>query len=280
MRNDDWSGNYAVLPAGPFGPDGTRAYDLAHPLEPGMPRHPNHPPYAFTLTKQHGEVVYEGGVSAAAELITTGGHVGTHVDALGHVSRDGLVHGGRSIVEDQSYAFGLGVGSVEEVPPLLAPGHLVDAVRLFGRPLEPGDAVGAEHLERWFTDRGEPQAGSIVLVRTGWSRHWRDFRTFHGIETGLPGVDVSGATWLAERGIVASGSDTLVYEQTSPGAARLPVHVDFLVDRGIYILEALNLDALARDEVDEFFFLALPLRVRGGTGSPLRPVAMVSADRV
>jgi len=70
-----------------------KVYDLAQPLFAGMPHFPTHPPFSRTLTKMHGEMEFNG-ASSAAEMITLGGHVGTHIDALSHFSCDGKLHGG------------------------------------------------------------------------------------------------------------------------------------------------------------------------------------------
>jgi kynurenine formamidase len=272
-----WSGGYhdqqVDWPAS--GP--VRVYDLAVRLEPGMPHHPYHPPFGFALAKSHGEGMYPDGVSSAMEVLVTGAHVGTHVDALGHIAKGGLVHGGRDVMAAQSATDGLGVGSVEEVPPLIGTGHLIDAERLFGRQLTPADGIGAAELDKWFADRPAPGPGSVVLVRTGWMRHWPDYNDYLGLSTGVPGVALDGAQWLSERGILATGSDTHNYEhKPSVTVVALSVHVHNLVEQGIPIMESLNLENLAADSVTEFLFLALPLRVRGGTGSPLRPVAVVN----
>ena len=64
--------------------DGIGIYDLARPMFDGMPQSPNHPAFRFTLSRRHGDVVRDDGGSAAAEMIVTGGHVGTHIDALSH----------------------------------------------------------------------------------------------------------------------------------------------------------------------------------------------------
>jgi kynurenine formamidase len=93
------------------------------------------------------------------------------------------------------------------------------------------------------------------------------------MDTGCPGVVLSGAKWLTRRGVIATGSDTIAYERTpSPG---LEVHVHLLVESGVPVMEALNLEALARDGIGEFFFVAIPLPIRNGTGSPIRPIALV-----
>lgn len=253
-------------------------YDLSHRLRTGIPHHPNHPPYSFTLTKQHGEVMYPEGVSAAAEMITTGGHVGTHMDGFAHVSKLGRIYGGHDIYENQSYAEGVSVQSVHEMSPVYGPGHLVDATVALGRDLTPEDGVGADLFESWFADRQRPEPGSIVLVRTGWDRHWHDNARFLGTQTGAPGVDPSGAAWLTDHGIVASGTDTVAYEKQP--APTLPVHCHLLVEHGVPIMEAMNLAPIADRGVWEFFFTAAPLPIQGGTGSPIRPLAFVpSLDR-
>jgi kynurenine formamidase len=252
----------------------SRVYDLAQLMYTGIPHHPNHPPYSFTLTKQHGEVMYPDGVSAAAEMITTGGHVGTHVDGLAHVSRLGQVYGGVDITAHQSYPEGMKEVSVHELAPILAPGHLVDATVALGRQLTPADGVGAELLEQWFSTRPRPKPGDVVLVRTGWDQLWTDNATFLGTNSGAPGVTLSGAKWLTDHGVIASGADVVAYEQTPSPA--LEVHCHLLVDNGVLIMEAMNLATLAADEVWDFFFVATPLAIRGGTGSPIRPLAIVA----
>ena len=94
-----------------------------------------------------------------------------------------------------------------------------------------------------------------------------------------PGPDISAARWLAERRVVATGSDTETYEvqpAPDPGTPRnpQPVHTHLLIELGIYLMESLDLEGLAADEVYEFLFVALPLKIRGATGSMLDPVAV------
>jgi kynurenine formamidase len=250
-----------------------RVFDLAHDLAPGMPHHPNHPPFGFVLTKTHGEVVYPGGVSASSELVVMGGHVGTHVDALCHFSKDGLVFGGEQVGPHQSHTGGIALHPVHELQPIIGPGHLVDLPRILGRDARPSDEVGAALLDKWFENHKAPGPGSVVVIRTGWSRYWDDNHKFLGLETGCPGVVISAAHWLADRGILATGADTIAYEKTPD--PDLPVHVHLLVDRGIPIIEALNLEALAANEIWDFLFVAIALPIKNGTGSPIRPIALV-----
>ncbi len=249
-----------------------------------MPRPPYHPPFGLAMAKLHGlamaklhgQGMYPGGIYSAMAQFVTGDNVGSHVDALGHMAVDGLVHGGRP-VGAQSSTGGLAVGSVTELPPLIGRGHLVDAEVLFGRELTPADGLGPCELERWFTDRDEPGRGDVVLVRTGRMKKWPDYDDYLGLTTGLPGVTLEGAQWLSSRGILATGSDTMKHEhKPDVKGVSLCVQVHNLVESCIPVMESLDLEALAAAKAYDFLFLALPLRLRGGTGSPLRPVAVVT----
>ena len=273
----DFSGASAIVEASWPTSSRVRVFDLAVPLEPGLPRHPNHPPFAFVLVKMHGESNYPGGISTSMEMFATGGHVGTHIDALGHVALDGHVHGSRPIAGEQSFTGGLTAGSIEEAPPIIGRGHLLDAPALLGRDLSPADGVGAAQFEDWFADGEQPGPGSVVLVRTGWmSQHWPDTEAYIGLGTGLPGVTLDGARWLTERGVIATGTDTMNYEhKPDTKKVAMSVHVHHLVENGVFIMEMMSLDALAASGVRHFTFIALPLRIRGGSGSPIRPVAVV-----
>lgn len=255
-----------------------RVYDLAQPFANGMPQSPNHPRFHLSLTRRHGDSVREGGGSAAAEVLVLGGHVGTHVDALCHVSQDGLLHGGVPADEAQRGGRFSSLG-IDEVAPFVCRGLLLDVAGLHGVDLLPGGAVvTADDLEAAAHRAGvEPRAGDAVLVRTGWARHWGDPEAFVGHASGVPGPGEEAAAWLADHGIRATGADTIAYEALAPGAghARLPVHRLLLVERGIHIVETLNLEQLAADGVAEFLFLAAPLKLVGGTGSPLRPLALL-----
>ncbi|TFD62438.1 cyclase family protein [Cryobacterium sp. Hh38] len=253
-----------------------RVFDLAVRLENGMARHPHHPPYSFAMAKTHGGHGYRDGVSAAMEMIAMGAHVGTHIDALGHVSKDGMTFGCRDVLMGAEGLGGLDAGSIEEMPPIIGPGYLVNGPELFGRDLTPADSFGPRELEQWFTGRTLPIPGSIVLIRTGWMKYWADSERYIGLSTGLPGVTLEGAQWLSARGILATGSDTMNYEH-KPSAAiiNLPVHVHNLVEMGIPIMESMDLEELGKAGVSEFTFIATPLRIGGGTGSPIRPLAIV-----
>jgi len=251
-----------------------KVYDLGQPYFPGMPHHPNHPPFAFSLTKKHGDVMYPNQVSAANDLFTTGGHTGTHLDSLGHVSKRGKLFGKVDASKVQSYAGGLkGVG-IDVTPPIVRRGILLDVARALRMKVLPNAfPIGQKELKQTAAIEGiSLKAGDAVLIRTGWARYWKDIKKFIANEKGAPGVNVEGAKWLAGHKMAFTGSDTTAYERTP--AHDLPVHVFLLTQRGIQLMEMLNLEGIARDRVYQFLFVALPLKIIGGTASPIRPVAI------
>lgn len=256
---------------------GCRIVDLSQPWFVGMPHHPSHPPFLFSLNKKHGDYVGPGGVSSASESIALGGHVGTHLDALCHFSCGGRLHGGQKAAEIQSYAGGIGELTIDTVQPILRRGVLLDIAALQNnQPLAADFAVTPEVLDQAVARQGvEIGQGDIVLLRTGWAQFWEDAPRFIS-EVHGPGPSLAGARWLSARGIFAAGSDTVAFEKVPDPA--MPVHVHLLVESGIHIIECLNLEALAAEKIYEFLFVASPLKIRGGTGSPVRPFALVPSS--
>jgi kynurenine formamidase len=250
---------------------GSKVYDLAQPYFPGMPHHPSHPPFLYSLVKQHGEYVGATGNSSAADAIAMGTHVGTHIDALCHFSCAGVLHAGVDAAGAQSYTGGMRKYSIDGVPPILKRAVMLDMAG--DTPLAADFAITPEHLadavrKQLVTIR----PGDVVLLRTGWAVYFEDPKKFICEVTG-PGPAIAGAKWLSAHGIFAVGSDTVAFEKVPD--ATMPVHVHLLVERGIHIIECLNLEQLAAEKVYEFLFVALPLKIRGATGSPVRPIAVV-----
>ena len=254
----------------------SKTYDLAQPYFVGMPHHPVHPPFLFSLVKKHGDYIGPGAVSSAAEALGLGGHVGTHIDALCHFSVGGKLHNGDSVEGNQSYGGGLQRLSVDTIAPIFRRGVLVDIAGLEGvEALDVGFTITPQHLDSAVARQGvEIHPGDVVLLRTGWARYWEDAARFIAQVKG-PGPGVEGARWLSARGIFAAGSDTVAFEHVPDPA--MPVHVHLLVERGIHIIECLNLEQLAADRVYSFVFVAVPLKIRGATGSPIRPLALAAS---
>ena len=257
---------------------GARKYDLAQGFEPGMPQSPNHPAFQLALVRRHGDVIRPDGGSAANEMIVTGCHVGTHIDALCHVSQDGLLYN-RVRAADVTSNRGFSKYSVDQIDPFVGRGVFLDVAKLRGTPvLAPGEAVTADDLQAASAAANVAVAeGDAVLIGTGWSTLWADKRAYEGQVDGAPGPDESAADWLSSRKIRLAGSETIAFEQITPGRAHatLPVHRKLLVEHGINIIETMKLHELARDNVHEFLFVLTPLKLIGATGSPVRPLALV-----
>jgi len=251
-----------------------RVFDLAQPYFVGMPHHPAHPPFLFSLTKLHGDFSHESGMSSAADSISMSGHTGTHMDALNHFSCNGRFFNGHSVVDAQSFSGGIPTHSIAGVAPVLRRAVLLDIAGLLQVPTLPADfEITPEHLEEAasLTSVGI-NTGDIVVLRTGWANFWRDSRRYIS-EVHGPGPALRGAQWLSSRGIFAAGSDTVAFERVPD--AGMPVHVHMLVERGIHLIENLNLEELAAHRISEFLFIAAPLKIEGGTGAPVRPIAVV-----
>lgn len=257
---------------------GAEVFDLAQPLRRGMPQSPNHPPYRMLLERRHGDLVRADGGSAAGELVVTGGHVGTHVDALAHVSQDGQLHGGVPAHEVQSHE-GFSALGIEEFSPYVGRGVLLDIAGLHGVPVLPaGHEVTAGELAAAERRQGVAvRPGDAVLIGTGWSRLWHDAGTFVGTTGGAPGPGVEAARRLAERGVRLVGGETIAFEHIAPGKghAALPVHRTLLVEAGVHIVETMRLHALADAGAGEFLLVLAPLPLVGATGAPVRPLAVV-----
>lgn len=271
MTSTQTFGPDAVLPWNP------RVVDLAHEMFVGMPASPSHPPFQLTLGRRHGDVIRADGGSGANELIVTGGHVGTHIDALGHVSQDGKVFGGEAAGAIQSNT-GLSRLGIDDFEPMVGRGVMLDVASVHDTEvLDAGYEVTADDLAEAEKTAGvEVRPGDAVLVRTGWSMHWPKPH-FVGSEHGAPGPGVDAARWLADRRVRVVGGETMALEVIRSGAGHstLPVHRVLLVRSGINIIEVMDLRALAASGASEFGFVLAPLKIRGATGSPVRPLALL-----
>jgi kynurenine formamidase len=259
---------------------GVRVFDLGRPMFNGMPQSPNHPPFWHTLPRRHGDVVRPDGGSAANDLIVTGTHVGTHIDALAHVSHHGKLHGGADAAEASRGGRFTGHG-VHTIRPMIRRAVLLDVPRALGETgCPPAYEITPDDLDATVrAQRLGVGPGDVVLIRSGWgSRFDAGPAAYAGMDTGVPGVGEAGAQWLAARGVHAAGADTIAFERLAPGRghALLPAHRVLLVEAGIYIIEALALEELAAAGIFEFTFVLVPMNIIGATGSPVRPLAVLA----
>lgn len=252
-----------------------QVFDLSQPLEHGMPCSPSHPGFHMALMRRHGDLM-RGAGSGSNEIITFGGHVGTHVDALAHVAAHGQLHGGVDAVANSVGGRHRELGA-ETIPPMLCRGRLLDIPRTLNQDRLPASyGVTVEDLEA-AAGQSTIEPGDVVLVRTGWPQVYDDPEAYIGHRDGAPGVTGPAAEWLADHGVRAVGADTIAFDQIQPGLGhfQMPAHHVLLVQRGIHIIEVLNLEELAAHGIETFWFVMIPLRLVGATGSPVRPLAIV-----
>jgi len=261
---------------------GLRIFDLGRPMFQGMPQSPNHPQFWHSYPRRHGDMMRPDGGSAANDLIVTGTHVGTHIDALAHVSHEGKLHGG---VDAQAALAGgrFMEHGVHTIAPMIRRGVLLDVASAQGLvACPPGYEITPDDLDVTVNHQGvEIESGDVLLVRSGWGRYFEEgVEAYVGKESGVPGVGERGARWLADRGAFAAGADTIAFESLAAGGGHsvLPAHRVLLVECGVYIIEALDLDGIAAAKIYEFTFILVPLNLVGATGSPVRPLAVVSSD--
>jgi kynurenine formamidase len=266
-----------------------RVFRLARERFPGMPLFPGHPPFQVLSYRtpqgiraagdQPWGPLNEAGLGYMSELVLGSQHTGAHIDAHAHmtVGEDDRWHGGsaRSELGD----FGPLTGDATEIPPLWRRGVLYDVPGFRGADaLAAGEPVTADELRSIEAAHGVAAgAGDVALVRTGYLGAWPDPEALARHRGAGP--DISAARLLADRGVVAVGSDTETFEvqpAPDPGdpANPQPVHTLLLIEKGIYIMESLDLEAIAAAAVREFLFVALPLAIRGATGSMIDPVAV------
>lgn len=268
-----------------------RMISLAAERYPGMPLFPGHPPFQVLNYRtprgirvtgaQPWGPINDAGLGYMAEYVMACSHSGAHVDALGHmtIGDDNHWYGGGNTAEHLT-DHGPTVGDAEKLPPFFTRGVLLDPPTYRGIDALPsGEPVGADELQAIADAQGvEVRPWDVVLIRTGYLKYWPDAVAMAQHKTAGP--DLSAAEWLLERGVVATGTDTETYEvQPAPDrgspANPQPVHTRLLIENGIYLLESVYLEEIARDRVYEFLFVMLPVKIRGATGSMVDPLAMV-----
>jgi len=253
-----------------------RVYDLEQPRYAGAPTFPAHEPgLVLSLHRRHEPGLGEARTSASALLVMTE-HSGTHIDALCHQAEDLRLYGEVEIDASVQTPAGFTALGADTIPPLIARGVLLDVAGALGESRLPdGHSVSLGELQD--AARGVSlRAGDAVLVRLGSGAVWSD----RGAYEAAGGISGEASAWLASRRPLLVGADNLAWDvpgsERDPGTGTtLPGHVHLLVRNGIYIVESLFLEELAADGVREFAFVCLPLKVRGGTGSPVRPIALV-----
>jgi kynurenine formamidase len=216
-------------------------------------------------------------------------HTGTHLDTFSHVYRENSLYNNAPPPRPDGTVH----GDAASVLSIVGRGVLLDVAKYKGQdPLPVGYWISLEDLQNTAkAQKVEIQKGDILLVRTGWRKMWNEPGADGRVDSAhskwhqpQPGVGADCLAFFNEMDIVAVGADNGAVEWGAPlppgvtrkafGFPDLPLHVDFLWNRGAYIIEILNLDELAQDQAYEFLFVVGPLLLKGGIGVPINPIAI------
>jgi len=265
---------------------GGKVYDLGVEYFVGMPSWSSigDPTYQLWMTHTpHGTAVDDpldvgaalnDKVSYTGDALSMYTHTGTHIDALNHFGLHDHIWNGFS--EDKHLGDrGWNKAGAETIPPIVARGVLIDVAAAQGRSeLPPSYDISADDLKAALAkQKVSLQRGDVVLIRTGRMQHFANAERY---KAEPPGLNLSAARFLVEQsGAMIVGADNLSFE-AFPVETKdnwIPVHTWLLAERGVPIMEVVDLEALARDRVYEFAFVGASLKLRGASGSPMRPVA-------
>jgi len=267
-----------------------KTYDLSVDYFVGMPSFHSlgDPGYQYWLTHTpHGTVVdnpnglgaeMNSKVSYTGDAISMYTHMGTHIDALNHFGLNGKIWNGFS---PEAYLGDKGwkKTGAETIPPVIARGVLIDVAAYKGNMPE-NYRINAQDLQETLKQQGVALAkGDVVLIRTGQARHYEQADEYlHQ----YPGINLQAVKWLVEeQGAMLLGADNLSFEAFPPERDDnwVPVHTYLLAERGVMFIEQMYLEQLSVDKVYEFAFIAASLKLRGASGSPMRPVAIPIASK-
>ena len=265
-----------------------KVYDLSHILDQDMPVPGFHGAFfantQYTLengVEWHDRVIgkMSNGYSAQNMRLAISDHSGTHIDQLNHVGQmqengEFLVYNGiRNL--DIIDTFGTRRLGAEGMPPIIARGVLIDMARHHGVDFLPvGHAIQPADLDAALGVQGiKVEPGDVVLVHTGWGKHWNDAEK---ALSGEPGLGKACAEWAVAHDIICWGLDQFATDPIPfefPGEA-LPMHIAMLTKAGIRLIENVRMTEIVDAQVYEFLIIAAPLKIRGATGSPIRLIAL------
>jgi kynurenine formamidase len=264
-----------------------RVYDLSVENFPGMPGLVHlgmgDPDFHLWMTHTPGGMRVEGisitdadnPIDLYDDAVIMSSHTGTHLDALNHVGYCDRIWNGFESAEHLGNK-GWRVAGADAVPPIITRGVLIDVaghqqVTMLPESYEitPADLEAALAAQKITLAPGD-----AVFIRTGRMTAWPDIERYVPHE---PGIALAGARWLIDSGAVLIGADNIAVERI-PIVGK-PVHSYAFAERGVCLIENAWLEDLARDGVYEFVLIAAPIKVRGATGSSLRPLAIPLAAR-
>jgi kynurenine formamidase len=235
-----------------FSGNGAEWIDMTYVLDENTVFWPTARPFELEVVSAG---VTDAGYYYGANNFCTAEHGGTHLDAPIH--------------------FSAGKQTADQIPVdrLVGPAIVLDASQAAAA--DPDYLIKVRDLEAWEEDHGAIPDGSILLLRTGWGAHWPDRGRYLGTtktgeeaipELHFPGLDPAAASWLVEnRNIDAIGIDTASIDY---GQSTLFETHRILLAENIPAFE--NVASLDRLPETGSYVIGLPMKIRQGTGSPLR----------
>lgn len=248
-------------------------YSLAAGVSPDGPNLPTRRPTWHVVTHRPRA---SGEANSADDVIMMHTHGTTHIDGLAHFFVGDTLYNGHPASALQP--MGTQRCGMENSGPIVGRGVLLDIAAHRGVDmLGDGEAIEPDELDACAAAQGvEVRRGDIVLIRTGWwqlfSGPKMDRKRFYASE---PGPSPACSHWFREHDIVALGADNPGVEVVRQWTDPLYLHRDVIWGCGGYLLEFLDLEELSSDRVYEFLFVATPLKIEGGIGSPIVPLAIV-----
>jgi kynurenine formamidase len=238
-----------------------RLFDLGRELHDGIPVFPGRH-FRQTLVPNPGPALGDNMVDWSHEVVSTTMQLGTHLDALCHLRMGEAGYDGFTLAD--ATPAGVTRLGIETVPQIVTRGLLVDAA-----PRDAGDVIGLADVSGL-----DVQPGDAVLFHTGWGARWEDSDAY---VSGQPGPGLELAEWLAARGVALTGCDTWSYGPVPAEHPERPFEVPqhLNVVHGVFIVENLDLAALAAAGVREFALILTHPRLRGATGAWTSPIALV-----
>jgi kynurenine formamidase len=208
-------------------------------------------------------------------IVSEIGQVGTQFDTFSHQMIDGKMYNCVKI-DDVATRAGFTKMGVDKVGTLMTRGVMLDIAALKGVPMlaDNYEITVADLQAALAAQKLTLSPGDAIIINTGWGQLWgRDNARFG---RSSPGIGTAAAEWLAKQDPMIVGADNTAVEITPNPNAQLagPVHQIMLVVNGIHLLENLRLDQLASQRVYEFALIVEPLKIQGGTGSTVAPVAI------
>ena len=179
-------------------------------------------------------------------------------------------------LDDISTRTGFSKLGVENVGALMTRAVMIDVAALKNVDMLPATyEISVQDLQQALAaQKLTLQPGDAVIIHTGWGQLWgKDNMRFRA---SAPGIGVTAAEWLALQNPMLVGSDNSAIEVSPNPNPQLagPVHQIMLVVNGIHLLENMKLDEIAARRIYEFALILEPLKIQGGTGSTVAPIAI------